>query len=561
MGVADLQNITMAVTAARDDAASGDYQGAVTFYENAVEQVNRYTRMLGEPAAIRQFSQLGAALASELADARECAREKDGMRAHAGGVGRSSSNDALNDPRGSNAYDDGYRQPIVVCHNPNKDMGDDPMVWRPATREGRSSSSSAAPGPGYRAGPGPAAGRARASQDDNRVGGGAARGGNAAGPSGRSSSAQRRPGAAAANAGGKASYDKPWQAGMAGKGGPAGKEAGAKAQGPAAAVSAKKQYGGPDQELAQMLERDIVDQGVTVKWDDIAGLEEAKRVLNEALVLPMIMPEFFTGIRKPVKGVLLFGPPGTGKTMLAKAAATETSCTFFNVSSATLASKYRGESERMVRVLFDMAREMAPSMIFIDEVDSLCSQRGTANEHEASRRVKTELLVQIDGVHGNDKDKDAAGGDAEPSAPKHLFVLAATNFPWDIDEALRRRLEKRVYIPLPGHAQRLQLLRINLKEVDVAPDVNLDRVAAQLDGYSGDDITNICRDAAMNGMRRMVAGKTPAEILAMRQAGNHMGKEPVTSDDFVQAIRKINPSVSKEDIKRHEEWLAVFGST
>lgn len=311
----------------------------------------------------------------------------------------------------------------------------------------------------------------------------------------------------------------------------------------------KGEYSGPDADLYNMLERDMLDGSPGVRWSDIAGLQEAKRVLEEATVLPLIMPEFFTGIRRPVKGVLMFGPPGTGKTMLAKAVATECQCTFFTVSSSTLASKYRGESERMVRVLFDMARQHAPSAIFIDEIDSLCTQRGAQGEHEASRRVKSELLTQVDGCHGTEGEER-----------QHVIVLAATNFPWDIDEALRRRLEKRIYIPLPGPSERTELLKINVKGIDIADDIDFDAITGQLDGYSGDDITNICRDAAMNGMRRRIAGKTPDEIREMREKGMAAMKEPITMDDFRQAIRKINPSVSKEDIRRHEEWLAVYGS-
>ncbi|KRH23518.1 hypothetical protein GLYMA_13G361600v4 [Glycine max] len=223
-------------------------------------------------------------------------------------------------------------------------------------------------------------------------------------------------------------------------------------------------YQGPDAELAEMLERDGC------------------------------------GIRRPWKGVIVFGPPGTGKTLLAKGVATE--C----------------ESERMVRCLFDLARAYAPSTIFIDEIDSLCNARGASGEHESSRRVKSELLVQVDGVNNSSTNEDGTR--------KIVMVLAATNCPWDIDEALRRRLEKRIYIPLPNFESRKELIRINLRTVEVAPDVNIDEVARRTEGYSGDDLTDVCRDASMNGMRR----------------------------------KKVQPSVSLADIERHEKWFAEFGS-
>merc|ERR1719409_1127715 len=165
-----------------------------------------------------------------------------------------------------------------------------------------------------------------------------------------------------------------------------------------------------------MIERDILVSNLDVSFDDIGGLESAKRAMNEAVVLPLILPELFTGIRKPWKGVLLFGPPGTGKTMLAKAIA---SCaeqiTFFNCSSATLTSKWRGESEKLLRALFTTARAKVPAILFFDEIDSLLSQRGGSAEHEASRRFKSEFLIHLDGLLSDSQPEAGQSG--------HLLVL------------------------------------------------------------------------------------------------------------------------------------------
>lgn len=310
--------------------------------------------------------------------------------------------------------------------------------------------------------------------------------------------------------------------------------------------ASKFEIHGPDSELVDILERDILQKNPNIRWDDIADLVEAKRLLEEAVVLPMWMPDFFKGIRRPWKGVLMVGPPGTGKTMLAKAVATECGTTFFNVSSSTLTSKYRGESEKLVRILFDMARFYAPSTIFIDEIDSLCSRRGSDTEHEASRRVKSELLIQMDGITNSE----------EPT--KVVMVLAATNFPWDIDEALRRRLEKRIYIPLPTQEGREALLAISLREIEKSPDLDLSLIAREMDGYSGADITNVCRDASMMAMRRKIAGLTPEQIRSLPKDELEL---PVSPDDFFEAIRKINKSVSAEDLQKYEKWMTQYGST
>lgn len=199
--------------------------------------------------------------------------------------------------------------------------------------------------------------------------------------------------------------------------------------------------------LQSKLEGAIVVEKPHVKWSDVAGLEGAKEALKEAVILPIRFPHLFTGKRIPWKGILLFGPPGTGKSYLAKAVATEANnSTFFSVSSSDLVSKWLGESEKLVKNLFELARQHKPSIIFIDEVDSLCSSRSD-NESESARRIKTEFLVQMQGV----------GSDNEG-----ILVLGATNIPWVLDAAIRRRFEKRIFIPLPEEPARLVMFKLHL---------------------------------------------------------------------------------------------------
>ena len=318
---------------------------------------------------------------------------------------------------------------------------------------------------------------------------------------------------------------------------------------------------GPDTELIEMVEREVVDMNPNVSFDDIAELDNAKRALTEAVVLPLLMPDFFVGLRRPWKGVLLYGPPGTGKTLLAKALATQGKTTFFNVSPTTFASKWKGESEKLVRILFEMARFYAPSTIFIDEVDSVGTKRHDG-EHEASKKVLAEMLVQMDGISESNSGADGEY-DNENNKPKFVMVLGATNLPWDLDDALRRRFEKRIYIPLPNSVGRREMFMINFKGIKLSSDIDIDLLVQKTEGYSGHDISSVCREASLMNMRRkLMSGNGKFNILEAANNETFLQdlEAPVSQSDILTAIKNISKSVSNNDVKKFEEWTYQFSS-
>jgi len=290
-------------------------------------------------------------------------------------------------------------------------------------------------------------------------------------------------------------------------------------------------------ELGATITRDIYVENPEVYWDSIAGQAHAKRLLQEAVVLPNKYPQLFTGLLQPWRGVLLYGPPGTGKTMLAKAVATECRTTFFNISASSVISKWQGDSEKLIRVLFELARYHAPSTIFLDEIDALMTARGGGGEHEASRRMRTELLVQMDGLAKSEKP---------------VFVLAATNLPWELDMALLRRLEKRILVPLPDRTTRAELLA--KKFAGYAVDMDAADIAASTADFSGSDIALLCKECAMRPMRRLI--KTLDLQAPADQSTLALGA--ITREDVEGALASTKPS-SRMYEEKYRQFSELYG--
>ncbi|KAL7432172.1 hypothetical protein ACHAXM_002989 [Skeletonema potamos] len=368
------------------------------------------------------------------------------------------------------------------------------------------------------------------------------------------------------------------QGGGASGGGSAG-GAGTKKKGEEDDADAEKQ------KLRGALSGAVVTEKPNVKWDDVAGLQMAKESLKETVILPTRFPQLFTGKRRPFKGILLYGPPGTGKSYLAKAVATEADSTFFSVSSADLVSKWQGESERLVRNLFEMARESpgAKAIIFIDEVDSLCGSR-SEGESDSARRIKTEFLVQMDGVGKNEGD---------------VLVLGATNVPWELDAAIRRRFEKRVYIPLPEPEARAIMVKLHLGDTpNNLSESDFDTLGRLTEGASGSDIKVLVKEALMEPLRRCqqaqqflpvgdhlmpcerypncpycppklstdppnkdyTCKKCKAIRMQLWDVPPEKLKAPdVSVKDFETVLRHSVSSVSKEELEKYAEWTKQFG--
>jgi katanin p60 ATPase-containing subunit A1 len=289
----------------------------------------------------------------------------------------------------------------------------------------------------------------------------------------------------------------------------------------------------------EAIESMIISEKPTTSWEDIGGLTEVKKTLKEAIILPFVhnKPAFIESPRT----ILLYGPPGTGKTLLAKAASNTLNATLFEASTSSLLSKYFGESSKIISLLFEKARKNQPSLIFMDEFDSIMISRDSGLQ-ESTRRVVGQLLTEIEGFNTRAEDK--------------ILLIAATNKPWDLDDAMVSRFQRKIYVPLPDKVSRKRIFDIHLKGC-VLHGVTYDRLAEMSKGYSGRDIANVCREAIMFMVREQnpkLEDLTPAQI-----EGYAMNYRSLTQEDFEHSFSKIKSSVNLGAIKKYESWGEELG--
>jgi transitional endoplasmic reticulum ATPase len=269
--------------------------------------------------------------------------------------------------------------------------------------------------------------------------------------------------------------------------------------------------------------REVIMEIPNVTWDMIGGLEEVKQQLKEAVEWPIKYPQIFKrlGIRPP-RGILLYGPPGVGKTLLAKAVATESQANFISVRGPEVLSKWVGESEKAIREIFRRAREAAPCIIFFDELDSIAPRRGLHTDSGVTDRMVNQLLTEMDGM----------------MTLKEVVVIGATNRPDILDPALLRpgRFDRVIYVPPPDRQARLQILKVHTRSMPLAPDVDLNQLAALTEGYSGADLEAVCREAALSAARE------------------NMDADRVEWRHFMQALQKVAPSIT-DDLKREYDRI------
>ncbi|WP_456467985.1 ATP-binding protein [Archaeoglobus sp.] len=281
-----------------------------------------------------------------------------------------------------------------------------------------------------------------------------------------------------------------------------------------------------------------------VKWDDIGGLDDVKKLMMETIVIAGLQkPESI----KPWRGILLFGPPGTGKTLLAAAAAGSLNATFFNVKADKVLSKYFGESAKLVSALYSAARDYAPSIVFIDEFDALSLSR-SGDVSEASRRMLSTLLAELDGFQ--DKKSD-----------RLILTLAATNTPWDLDQAALSRFPRRIYVPLPDAKACVEIIKIHTKGLDISK-LDLNEIAEMCVErlFSGRDISNLCQQAIWN----MIRDTNPslhklAELPYDELKRKSLKTRALEMEDFMQAFEKVKSPLTKRDVEKYERWNEEFG--